>query len=355
MENPPKKKATIYEIAKALDIDSSTVSRALQDSARVAQKTRDKVQKKAQELGYRPNLLASNLRQNKSNTIGVVIPRVSRHFFSTTIAGIEEAAFAAGYNVIISQSLEKLKREQKIISNFVSNRVDGVLISISLETNEGAHLEYLQEIGIPLVFFDRHFSGLENSIEVIIDDLKGAYNATKKLIDQGSRKIAHFTGPQMMQIYKNRLNGYRLALEENDLVYDPDLVVCSNLMKEDGFEVMEKLYEMHPDIDGLFSANDEAAFGAIKYLKSKGRSIPQDVAVIGFSNDPLSEVIEPSLTSIDQSGFEMGKIACEVLIKNIESRSFEGQTVILKSRLIERESSRRKNPVGAPVLSEYKL
>ena len=340
------KKATIHEIAKALNIDSSTVSRALNNSERVAQKTKEKVAKKAKELGYRPNLLASNLRQNKSNTIGVVIPRISRYFFSTTIAGIEEAAFAAGFNVIISQSLEQLEREKKIINNFVSNRVDGVLISISLETQEGTHLEYLQKIGTPLVFFDRHYAGLDNSVAILLNDYKGAYDATQNLINNGSRKIAHFTGPQIMEIYKNRLNGYKLALEENNLSYDPDLVMSSNLMKEDGFLMMKQLYEKHPDIDGLFSANDEAAYGAIRYLKSQGCRIPEDIAVIGFSNDPLSEVIEPVLSSIDQSGFEMGKIACEVLIKNINDPDHKQETIVLEPKLLERESSKRKTKMA---------
>ena len=341
MEQGPKKKATIHEIARVLQVDSSTVSRALNNSDRVAQKTKDKILKKAKEMGYRPNLLASNLRHNKSNTIGVIIPRISRYFFSTTIAGIEEAAFKAGFNVIISQSLEQLKREKKILNNFISNRVDGVLISISLETDDGAHLAYLQEIGTPLVFFDRHYAGLEQSVAVVLDDFKGAYKATTSLIENGCRKIAHFSGPQIMEIYKNRLNGYKHALRDNNLTYDPNLVVCSNLMKENGYNAMKTLYEKWPDIDGLFAANDEVAFGAIRYLKSVGRRIPQDFAVIGFSNDPLSEVIEPSLTSIDQSGFKMGKIACEELIKSIHDQSFKGETIVLNPELVQRESSIR--------------
>lgn len=337
------KKTTIYEIAQALGIDSSTVSRALNNSPRVSQKTKDKVFLKATELGYSANLLASNLRQNKSNTIGVVVPRISRYFFSTTIAGIEECAFAEGYNVIISQSLEQLAREKKIIDNFVANRVDGVLISISWETEEGEHLKYLQQIGMPVVFFDRHLSGIKNSCNVLIGDYDGAYQGCEHLIKMGCKKIAHFAGPLNLELYKNRLNGYKSALKDHAMNFDPELVIESNLMKYDGYESMRHLIERSEDIDGVFSANDAAAIGAVKFLKEIGKRIPEDIAFVGFSNDPMSEVIDPPLTTIDQFGFEMGKRACELLIKNINDKEStrSGETVVITPRLIPRRSSQK--------------
>lgn len=338
------KRTTIYEIAKALGIDSSTVSRALNDSPRVSKITKEKVRIKAKELGYSTNLLASNLRQNKSNTIGVVVPRISRYFFSTTIAGIEECAFAEGYNVIISQSLEQLKREKKIIKNFIANRVDGVLISISWETIDCEHLKFLQEINIPLVFYDRHCAKIPHCNKVLTGDFEGAYQAVEHLINKGCKKIGHFAGPQELELYKNRLKGYKKALEIHQIKFDPDLIIESSLMTNNGFEGMKKLLGKAGDLDGLFSANDAAAIGAIKYIRSVGKKVPEDIAIVGFSNDPLSEVIEPSLTTIDQFGFEIGKRACELLIQNINNRNEIPQqykTVVLQPKLIERKSSQK--------------
>ncbi|MCM4154836.1 LacI family DNA-binding transcriptional regulator [Gramella sp. AN32] len=337
------KKATIHEIAKALNIDSSTVSRALNNNSRVAKKTKEKVFNKAKELGYKPNLLASNLRKNRSNTIGVVVPRISRYFFSTIIAGIEEVAFKEGFNVVISQSLEQVKREKKIMDNFVSNRVDGVLMSIAWESNDFQHLQNLEGLGIPLVFLDRHPASLESCNKVIIDDYKGACEAVDHLIKSGCKKIAHFAGPQFLEIYKSRLKGYSDTLKKNKLKSEPKLIVASHLMKDDGFNIMRDLLEKHPDIDGVFSANDEAAVGAIKFLKKIGKKVPEDISIVGFSNDPLSEVVEPPLTTVDQFGAEMGKKACELLIQNIKHQKddpFQYQTIILSPKLIERESSR---------------
>lgn len=338
------KKTTIYEIAKALGIDSSTVSRALNDSPRISKTTKEKVLEKANELGYSTNLLASNLRNNKSNTIGVVVPRISRYFFSTTIAGIEECAFAQGYNVIISQSLEQLAREKKIINNFVANRVDGVLISISWETTTCNHLKRLQDIDMPLVFYDRHCAGIPDSNKVLTGDYEGAYQATEHLIKKGCVKIAHFAGPQTLQLYKNRLKGYKMALEDNNMTFNTNLVEESSLMKNYGYDSMKILLDRYNDIDGVFSANDAAAVGAMKYLQKIGKVIPDDIAFVGFSNDPLSEVIEPPLTTIDQFGFEMGKKACQLLIQNINKKKSEPnhyQKIVLQPTLIERKSSQK--------------
>lgn len=339
-----KGKPTIHEIARVLNINSSTVSRALNNSSRVTQKTKEKVLAKAKELGYERNLLASNLRRNRTNTIGVVVPRVSRHFFSSTIAGIEEAAFASGFNVIICQSLEKLDREERIVKNLIANRVDGILISVSMETNTGKHLEYFQDNGIPLVFFDRHCEGIPGTSKVIIDDAQAAYEAVLHLLEKGCKKIAHFAGPKKLEIYKNRLKGYKQALKDHQIPYNPKLVLTSRLMEADGYDAAEKLMKNNPEVDGIFAANDVSAIGAVKYLKKLGKKIPDDIAIVGFSNEPISEVIEPSLTTIDQSGFEIGKIACDLLVRNIQDQdhSVHNKTIILNPTLVARDSSDRK-------------
>lgn len=335
-------KITIHDIARELNIDSSTVSRALSNNARVTQKTKDKVNAKALELGYQRNLLASNLRNNKTNTIGVIVPRISRHFFSSAIAGIEETAYEAGYNVTISQSLEQLEREQKIARTFSANRVDGVLISISMETKDNDYLKVFKNSGTPLVFFDRHIEIPGNS-NVLIDDFQGGLDATEHLILQGCKKIAHFSGPQELEIYKNRFNGYRAALEKHNIPLDENLIISSKLMETDGIESAKKILSLNIPVDGIFSANDTAAISALQYLKEQSIRIPEDIAIVGFSNEPISSVIEPSLTTIDQPGFEMGKIATNLLLTQIKDkqRLTGPETIVLKPILIKRNSSKR--------------
>lgn len=338
------KKTTIHEIAKALNVDSSTVSRALNDSDRVKAKTKKRVLDKAQELGYSRNMLASNLRRNKSNTIGVVVPRISRHFFSSTIAGIEAVASQAGYNVIICQSLEEIDRERKIIRNLMANRVDGILISVTMETHDNSHLTDCFDNGTPLVFFDRHVAGMKQTGKVLIDDLQGGFEATEHMIEQGCRKIAHLTAPLDVEIYKNRHKGYRSALEKYNLDYDKNLVFVSKLSKEDGYRLADKIVKELDGVDGIFSANDFAAIGAMNYLKSMGKKIPEDMAIVGFSNEPTSAVIEPSLTTVDQSGEEIGRLACNLLLDYFENGNtlVNDKTIMLQPKLIVRDSSIRK-------------
>lgn len=339
MENS---KVTIHDIAKELNIDSSTVSRALSDNPRVTKKTKERILEKANEMGYQRNLLASSLRNNKTNTIGVIVPRISRHFFSSAIAGIEETAYEAGYNVIICQSLEQLNREQKIANTLLANRVDGVLISVSMETTDSDYLQIFKKNGTPLVFFDRHIDIPGNS-NVVIDDFQGGFDATEHLILQGCKKIAHFSGPQELEIYKNRYKGYKSALEKHNIQLDNNLVIPSKLMEIDGIESAKKLLSQPISIDGIFSSNDTAAISALQYLKGEGIKIPEDIAIVGFSNEPISSVIEPSLTTIDQPGFEMGKIAANLLLAQINDKpdAIVAETIILKPVLIKRNSSNK--------------
>lgn len=332
---------TIHDLAKALNIDASTVSRALNDSPRVAQRTKMKILAKADELGYQRNILASNLRKSKTSTIGVIVPRISRHFFSSAIAGIEETAFEAGYNVIICQSLEDLEREGSLINSMLTNRVAGVLLSVSMETTNYDHLKGLKKNDIPIVFFDRHCEIPGNS-NVLIDDFQSGFDATEHLISNGCKVIAHFSGPKKLKIYQNRLKGYRRALEKHNIFYRPELVFTSKLMEKDGIENAKKLLLLNLDVDGIFAANDVSAIGAMKYLKSVGVKIPEDIAIVGFSNEPISEVIFPSLSTIDQSGHNIGRMAADLLLKQIknESSSIQPETLVLKTLLIARDSSK---------------
>ncbi len=332
---------TIHDLATALNIDASTVSRALNDSPRVAQRTKDKILAKADELGYQRNVLASNLRKNTTNTIGVIVPRISRHFFSSAIAGIEETAFQLGYNVIICQSLESLERERNLVASMMANRVAGVLVSVSMETTNYAHLQLLKKNGIPFLFFDRHCE-IDGNSNVLIDDFQSGFDATEHLILNGCTQIAHFSGPQSLKIYENRARGYRAALEKHHISYQPELVLQSRLMEEDGMESAKKLLTLNRRIDGVFAANDVSAIGAMKYLKKAGVKIPDDLAIVGFSNEPIAAVIEPSLTTIDQSGHEIGKRATALLLQQIKSEEqvVQPETLVLKTALIARDSSK---------------
>lgn len=338
MEN----KTTIHDIAKALNIDASTVSRALNNSPRVSQKTKDRILSKANELGYQRNLLASNLRKNKTSTIGVIVPRISRHFFSSVISGIEEAAYDAGYNVIICQSLEELKREKDIVGTLLANRVAGVLLSVSMETKVYDHLLNIKNNGTPFLFFDRHCD-IDGISSVLIDDVQGGFDATEHLILKGCKNIGHFSGPQELAIYRNRKAGYMQALKKHNIPFRPELVLHSSLMELDGAECAKTLLSFPIKVDGLFSANDIAAIGAMKYFKLEGIGIPDDIAIVGFSNEPISEVIDPSLTTIDQPGFQIGQISTKLLLEEINATSTlkKSKITILKSSLIERDSSRK--------------
>lgn len=336
MEN---NKITIHDIAKILNINSSTVSRALNNSSKVTQKTKDKIIAKANELGYQRNHLASNLRKSKTYTIGVIVPRISRHFFSRAIAGIEEAAYQEGYNVIICQSLESVDREKKIMDTLLSNRVDGVLISISMESVNQDHFKAFRTQGTPIVFFDRPCNISENT-NVIIDDFKAGFDATEHLIDVGCQDIAHFSGPQNIELYVKRCNGYKAALVKHGIPIRNEYIIESHLMQEDGIRNAEKLRDL-PTVDGVFSANDTAAISAMQYLKEKNVNVPSDIAFVGFSNEPISAVIEPSLTTVIQPDFEMGKEAVKLLINEIVNKVDKNQTKIFPSELVYRNSTKK--------------
>ncbi len=334
-----KGKTTIHDISKALGIDSSTVSRALNNSPRVSNTTKAKIIAKAEELGYQRNSLASNLRTNKTHTIGVVVPRISRNFFSTVISGIEETAYEKGYNVLICQSLESLEREKKIINTLVSNRVDGLLISISMQTTSFQHFKPFSDYGAPIVFYDRPCN-FEHCTNVTIDDFEASFKATEHLILNGCKHIAHFGGPQAITLYQNRKKGYIAALKKHGLVFEDALCFENQLSAKDGAAMAKTILKMDK-VDGIYSANDTAAISALRYLKNNGVAVPEDIAIVGFNNDPISAVIEPALTTINQPDFEMGKQATTRLIAHIENKNGPTNSVILSSELLVRDSTKR--------------
>lgn len=338
---------TIKDIARELGISPSTVSRALKDHPDISPETKKAVNELAEKLNYQPNVVALSLRQSKTNTLGVVIPEIVHFFFSTVISGIEDVAYSAGYNVILTQSNESYQRELTDIKALFNSRVDGMLISLSRETTNFDHVDSMMSKGVPMVFFDRVYDH-NNTSKVIVDDFSGAKEATLHLIEQGCKRIAHLEGPPNLDITKQRLEGYLEALKESNYPVDKNLIVsCPQGTIEEGKSATEKLLAMSTIPDGIFSTNDPAAMGSMQAIKAKGLKIPDDIAVVGFSNWLFSSMMDPPLTSVDQPGFEMGQEATRLLIRQIETKSKDDgepkpETKVLKTRLIVRESSLKK-------------
>lgn len=338
---------TIKDIARELGISPSTVSRALKDHPDISPETKKAVNELAEKLNYQPNVVALSLRQSKTNTIGVVIPEIVHFFFSTVISGIEDVAYKAGYNVILTQSNESYQREITDIKALFNSRVDGMLIALSRETTNFDHIESMIAKGVSIVFFDRVYE-TKNTSKVIVDDFSGAKEATLHLIDQGCKRIAHLEGPPNLEITRQRLEGYMEALKERNMPVDKSLIVsCPQGTIEEGRVATEKLLSQATLPDGIFATNDPAAMGCMQAIKAKGLKIPDDIAVMGFSNWMFCSLMDPPLSSVDQPGFEMGQEAAKLLIRQIEMRSKqnvdpEPETKELKTRLIVRESSQKK-------------
>ncbi len=330
---------TIKDIARELNISPSTVSRALKNHPDISEATKRVVNELAKKLKYRPNAVALSLKQRRSNTIGVIIPEIVHYFFSSVISGIEDVAYDAGFNVIICQSNEKFEREVANINTLFDSRVDGILISISKETDNFQHFYNLRDNNIPMVFYDRVIPGFLAD-QVVIDDLDAAYQATRHLIDSGRKRIAHFAGPQKLLIGQQRKEGYLKALREEGLDIDKELIIEADTCEKAGLAVM-KLINSKKGVDGIFAVNDLTAIGAMKTIQKKGIVIPDEIAVVGFSDGRFSEVINPTLTSVDQHGYEMGTVATEMLLKRITSEKddYPYETKVLNADLIIRDSS----------------
>ncbi|WKZ58096.1 MAG: LacI family DNA-binding transcriptional regulator [Cyclobacteriaceae bacterium] len=338
---------TIKDIARELGISPSTVSRALKDHPDISPDTKKAVNELAEKLNYQPNIVALSLRQSKTNTIGVIIPEIVHFFFSTVISGIEDVAYSAGYNVILAQSNESQTREISDIKALFNSRVDGMLMSVSRETTNFDHIESMLAKGVPIVFFDRVYDTGQAS-KIIVDDFTGAKEATLHLIDQGCKRIAHIEGPPNLEISKQRLEGYKEALKEHNMPFNKELVaICPSGTIEEGKKATEKLLSLKNPPDAIFATNDPAAMGAMQAIKAKGLKMPDDVALVGFSNWFFSSLMDPPLSSVDQPGFEMGQEAAKLLIRQIEKQEKDDEditpeTKILKTRLIIRESSQKK-------------
>jgi len=294
------------------------------------------------EMGYRHNKFASNLRQNRTNTIGVVVPKLNSYFMATAIAGIEKITNLHGYGLIITQSQESGKKEVSCVSTLYNSRVDGLLVSLAFDTNSSDHLEILLNNNTPVVFFDRVFE-CSDCMSVIIDNYKAGYEATSHLIAEGCRRIVHITGNLSRNVYAERYRGYKQALADNNIIFEQDLVFVSDLSEQAGTELAIKIAAMDILPDGIFAANDTSAVAAIIELQRSGLSIPEDIAVVGFNNEPACRIVKPNLSSIEYPAMNIGEIAASSLIEMLNKpQSDTLSTIVLKHSLKIRESSQKK-------------
>ena len=338
------KDVTIYDLARELHLSPATVSRGLKKSSVINKHTVQRIIDKAEEMGYRHNNYASSLRNKRTQTIGIIVPRLNSYFMTSVLAGIEDTASKEGYNIIISQSLEKKELEKSNAHTMFIKRVDGLLISLAYDTTDIAHLQPFFNKHIPVVFFDRSFP-TDQTTCVVINNHDAAYKVVKHLIEQGCKRIMHLGGNLMRDVYADRLKGYRLALEENGIAYNDSLVHTCKLGEQDGIDAADFILSLPPDErpDAVFCANDTSAVYCMSRLKAHGIQIPAEIAFAGFNNDALSRVVEPKLTTIDYPGYNVGVAAAAGLINSLKGDATTMKTtkIVLHAALLIRDSSKR--------------
>ena len=335
-----KKKTTIKDIANVLNISAAAVSKALHDDSRISDKTKKAVRQVAKNLNYQPNHLASALRRGKSNLVGVIVPRTNSNFFSSVIQNIEEVLNKEGYNIIITQSNESFKKECSNIDTLLFTQVDGIIASMANETIDLEYYEKIKAKGIPLILFDRGENDL-NVDYIGINDYDSSHVIIEHLVKQGRKRIAHIGGYKHTRIFNNRIRGYIDALKEHNLPLDNELLVESSLTIEDGREKMSQLLKLKDRPDAVYIASDYAALGALQLLKEQNIKVPEEIALVGFGDEPFTAMVTPSLSSINQHSAEIGKQAALTFLSYTKKNSVK-QTlnkIILDAELVVRESS----------------
>jgi LacI family transcriptional regulator len=329
------------DLAKALGLSASTISRALSDHGEISKATKQRVRQLAQEMNYLPNNLAAALRKGRSNTLGIIVPHINGYYFPAVMNGIEKIASRAGFKVMMCQSNEDVKRERQNIETLLAAQVEGILISISATTfDEVQHFEQVRQQGTPLVFFDR-VPNLPGSTAVILDDKQGAYQAVKHLIEQGCQRIAHFAGPGHLNTSHNRYLGYREALQAHGLPFVEELVFqLPSLTQESGRAGMAQLLGLSSPPDSAFTAYAFPAVGALQVLQERGLRVPEDFGLACFSNEPFTTMTQPRLTAVDQRAEQMGETAVHLLLQLLKrTQQYTPPHILLKPELMVRESS----------------
>ncbi len=341
-----KKNTTIYDISRKLNVSVATVSRALNNHPRISQATKELVVNAAKEMDYKQNNLAKALKSGETKTVGVIVPYINTNFFSSVIRGIEEELSPHGYRVIICQSHDDAAIEKKQLNTLLHTQVDCIFISISKNTTD---TEYIKKVisttNTPVIFFDRK-KDIPGISTITIDDHKGAYLATEHLINQGYKNIYHFSGDQNLEIYQNRLEGYRSALQDYKLPVVEDNIINTGSSIEEGIHAMKSVWKRKIKPDAIFSASDFTALGVCKEIKNLKLKMPEDIGVIGFSNEPFTQFMELSISSVDQTPVLMGKISGNVFLESIKD-NFSGITIekklVLTPMLCIRQSSSKIN------------
>lgn len=342
MSSTRNKQPTIWDIAIKLNISISTVSRALRNATDINPDTKRAVLEMAEKLDYQPNTIATSLRKSKTSVIGVMVPEFVHPYFPKVILGIQEVANAMGYKVIIMQSNESIEIERQNLQAMFSSRVDGLIMAISRETNDYEHIKSVQKKGIPIVFFNRISDELQGS-KVVVDDYKGAFMAVEHLINTGCKRIAHLAGPDKLTMSINRQNGYLNALKTYQLPIDESLIMSSDFVEGKARDCMQQLLNRPDRPDAVFAVNDPTAIEALICLKDNGVLIPDEIALATFSNAPHSAFVTPPLTAIVQPLHEIGQVAAQLLLRQIEEgQHFMPETVTLGTELIVRNSTRNE-------------
>ena len=338
-----KKRVTIQDLARELQTTPSTISRALKNHPAISKSMKKRVVELAKERNYQVNALAAGLRIGKSKTIGVIVPRINRDFFANVIAGVENIASQNGYNVVICQTKDNVDKEKQHLNTLISSGVSGILVSIGLKTDTFEHFEEVNRLGIPLIFFDR-VAEQSNINKIQNNDKAGAYKAVVHLIENGYKRIAHFAGPDYLNVYKDRKGGYLSALRDNGIEVEDELIIQSDLKVESGRESIKKLLNLPNPPDAVFSASDYSALGALLYLDEVGIDVPNQIGIVGYSNENFTSLVSPGLTSVDQHGLQIGEYATKVFFEEIskDNKTLIPRTIILDPDLIIRGSSVRK-------------
>jgi DNA-binding LacI/PurR family transcriptional regulator len=347
------KRVTIYDLAKELGISPSYISKALNNHPSISEKIKQAVKKKASELNYKQNLHAANLRQGLSKTIGVIVPHIDQRFFSEAIAGIEEVCFANNHGLIICQSHESFAKECLAIDTLIHQNVDCILISISAETQTPSHLKTIQENNIELIQFDRYIDDLD-SYKVFNDNEEASYNVVQTLIEQGYNKLAFTGGPEHLTIFKKRRQGYLKAIKEAQLVIPYNFIVSDVFSKEKAYEVAMELLTFKERPDAFFTVSDFQSLGVLQAAESLNIKVPEQLGIFGFANEAFTELLRPSLSSVDQKSKELGRHAANVYFEKVlknkgsktskkdKSRKEISKSEVIKSEIIVRQSSIRK-------------